>query len=162
MLVKGAPGHHIHITDREIREIWTAKRWTIVLLYLLFIHLTISPTLQSLIFATNSLLSPFRTDTQNGNISRGLFHQLISFLEKMAAVLTDDIFKWILFNENGRILIQISHKVVPMCPIDNKPALVLVMAWCRTGDKPLSEPMMPKFTDAYMRHKGEMSWYQHI
>ena len=26
--------------------------------------------------------------------------------------------------------------------IDNIPALVQIMAWCRSGDKPLSEPMM--------------------
>ena len=28
------------------------------------------------------------------------------------------------------------------------------MAWRRIGDKPLSEPMMAQFTDAYMRHCG--------
>ena len=27
-------------------------------------------------------------------------------------------------------------------PINNIPALVQIMAWCRPGDKPLSEPMM--------------------
>ena len=26
------------------------------------------------------------------------------------------------------------------------------MAWCHSGDKPLSGPMMAFFTDAYMRH----------
>ena len=36
--------------------------------------------------------------------------------------------------------------------IINKPALVQVMAWRRTGDKPLPEPMLTQFTDAYMRH----------
>ena len=56
------------------------------------------------------------------------------------------------FNENDKIPIQISLKPVPGSPIDDKPALVQVMAWRRTGDKPLSEPMMPQFTDAYMRH----------
>ena len=46
-------------------------------------------------------------------------------LDKMAAIFADDIFKCIFFNENGRILIQISLNVfVPMSPIDNKPALV--------------------------------------
>ena len=38
-----------------------------------------------------------------------------------------------------------------MGPIDNNPALVQKMAWCRTDDKPLSEPMMAWFCDAYMR-----------
>ena len=28
------------------------------------------------------------------------------------------------------------------CPINNIPALVQIMAWCRPGNKPLSEPMM--------------------
>ena len=41
---------------------------------------------------------------------------------------------------------------VPRGPIDNKPALVQVMAWRRKGDKPLPEPMMAQFTDAYMQH----------
>ena len=34
----------------------------------------------------------------------------------------------------------------------SKQALVHVMAWHRTGDKALSEPMLTQFTDAYMRH----------
>ena len=73
-------------------------------------------------------------------------------LEKMAAILADDIFKCIFLNQNYRILIQISLKFVPRSPIDNKPALVQVMAWRRTGDKSLPEPMLAQFTDAYMRH----------
>ena len=75
----------------------------------------------------------------------------------MAAILADDIFKWIFLNENDKIRIQISLKFVPMSPIDNKPALVRVMAWRWTGDKPLPEPMMTQFTDAYTWHQGEMS-----
>ena len=63
----------------------------------------------------------------------------------MAAILADNIFKWIFLNENGRILIQISLKFFPKSPIDNKPALVQVMAWHQTGDKPLHEPILTKF-----------------
>ena len=37
-------------------------------------------------------------------------------------------------------------------PIDNKATLVQVMAWCRTGDKPLPEAMLIQFIDTYMRH----------
>ena len=70
----------------------------------------------------------------------------------MAAILTDDIFKCIFLNENNRILIRISLKFVPMSPVDNKLALVQVMAWRQTGDKPLPEPTMTQFADAYMRH----------
>ena len=43
-------------------------------------------------------------------------------------------------------------KFVPKDLIDNKAALVQVMAWRRTGDKLLPEPMLMQFTDAYMRH----------
>ena len=31
------------------------------------------------------------------------------------------------------------------------------MAWRRSGDKPLSEPMMAWITDTYMRHSATMS-----
>ena len=75
----------------------------------------------------------------------------------MAAVLTDDIFICIFLNENDNIPIEISLKLVPRGPINNKSAFVQVMAWRRTGDKPLPEPMMTQLTDAYMRHQGEMS-----
>ena len=54
----------------------------------------------------------------------------------------DDILKWIFFNENAWISIEISLKFVPKGQINNIPALVQIMAWCRPGDKPLSEPMM--------------------
>ena len=33
-----------------------------------------------------------------------------------------------------------------MGPINNMPAFVQIMAWCRSGVKPLYEPMMPLFT----------------
>ena len=54
----------------------------------------------------------------------------------------DDISKCIFLNENVWISIKISLKFVPKGPINNIPALVQIMAWCRPGDKPLSEPMM--------------------
>ena len=37
---------------------------------------------------------------------------------------------------------EISLKFVPKGPINNIPAMVETMAWRRSGDKPLSEPMM--------------------
>ena len=50
---------------------------------------------------------------------------------------------WCIFlNENVWIFIKMSLKLVPMGLIGNKWALVQVTAWCRPGDKPLSEPMM--------------------
>ena len=54
----------------------------------------------------------------------------------------DDTFKRIFLNENIRISIKISLKFVPKGPINNNPALVQIMVWRRSGDKPLSEPMM--------------------
>ena len=54
----------------------------------------------------------------------------------------DDTFKRIFLNDNIRISIEISLKFVPKGLIKNIPAMVLIMAWRRRGDKPLSEPMM--------------------
>ena len=58
---------------------------------------------------------------------------------------------------NYRILVQISLKSVPYGQIKNTLAFVEIMAWCRTGGKPLSEPMMASFTDAYMRYTVSIS-----
>ena len=52
------------------------------------------------------------------------------------------VFKRIFFNENVWISIKISLKFVPNGPINNITALVQIMAWRCSGDKPLSEPMM--------------------
>ena len=73
-------------------------------------------------------------------------------LDKMAAFLAGDNFKYIFLNENDRISIRISLKLVSRSPHDNKPALVQVMAWRQTGDKILADPMLTQFSDAYMRH----------
>ena len=53
-------------------------------------------------------------------------------------------------NEKDAIPNQISLKYVPRSPIDNKPSLVQVMAWRRTGDKPLPGLMMTQSIDAYI------------
>ena len=54
----------------------------------------------------------------------------------------DDIFTCNFFNENCCILIKFSLKYVRKGPIDNNAALVQIMAWRRSGDKPLSEPII--------------------
>ena len=54
----------------------------------------------------------------------------------------DNIFICIFFNEYCCILIEFPLKYVRKGPIDNNPALVQIMAWRRSGDKPLSEPMV--------------------
>ena len=53
-----------------------------------------------------------------------------------------DYFKYIFFNENVWIPIQIALKFVSMRSISNIPAWVQIMAWRRPGDKPLSETIM--------------------
>ena len=54
----------------------------------------------------------------------------------------DNIFNCIFLNENAWISLKISLKFVPKVRINNIPSLVQIMAWRRSGDKPLSEPMM--------------------
>ena len=53
-----------------------------------------------------------------------------------------DIFKYIFLNENVGISITISPTFVLNGSINNIPSLVKIMAWRRSGAKPLSEPMM--------------------
>ena len=55
-------------------------------------------------------------------------------------------FSWI-----AGYVIRISLKFVLGGQIDNNQALVRVMAWRGTGDRPLPEPMLTQFNDAYMR-----------
>ena len=43
-------------------------------------------------------------------------------------------------------------KFIPTGQIDNKSALVQVMAWQGTGNNPLAEPILTHFANAYMWH----------
>ena len=54
----------------------------------------------------------------------------------------DDALKRIFLSENIRISSKITLKFVPTGPVNNIPALVQIVAWRRSGEKPLSEPMM--------------------
>ena len=54
----------------------------------------------------------------------------------------DNMLKCTFFKERFDILIQISLKFVTKVPIDDMPTLIQIMAWHRTGAKPLSESMM--------------------
>ena len=74
----------------------------------------------------------------------------------------DDIFNCIFLNEDVWIPIKISLKFVPNDSINNIPALIQIKAWRPTGDKPLSEPMMTQFNDAYMRHSASMSYLTNV
>ena len=70
----------------------------------------------------------------------------------------DDIFKRILLIENVSVLYKISLKYVPQGEIDNMATLGQIMAWHRTGDKPLSKPMLVWCTNEYMQDSASMSW----
>ena len=75
------------------------------------------------------------------------------FINKMA----DDFqtkFSNALCSMKNIMLIQISFKFVPKGPNGNDLALVQVMAWCRTDNKPLPEPGMSPFTEECMHHWG--------
>ena len=85
-------------------------------------------------------ISPFYADVITyscHNLDAGLVNSLR--LGQNGCHFTDSIFKCISLNENVWILIK---KFVPRGPVNNIPALVQIMAWCRLGNKPLSEPMM--------------------
>ena len=73
-------------------------------------------------------------------------------LDKLTSILADDNLKCIFLNGNDKILIRISLQFVPTSLINYKPALAQVMAWRQTGDKPLPEPMLIRFTDTYVRY----------
>ena len=67
--------------------------------------------------------------------------------------------KWLSFWQNTfsnafpwMKMIEFRFNFVLMSRIDNKPACVQIMAWCRTGEKPLHKPMLAQFPDPCMRH----------
>ena len=62
--------------------------------------------------------------------------------------LPDDSLKWIFLNENELIPINISLKFVPTGRINKIPAMVLILAWRRSGEKLLSKQIM----DSLMMH----------
>ena len=53
--------------------------------------------------------------------------------------------KYISLNRNVYFSIMTALKCVPKGPANNIPALVQIIAWCRPGDKPISEPMIVIF-----------------
>ena len=90
-------------------------------------------------------------------VDSGLVVYIACWCLEFHGYFADDVFKSILVNDKFCISIELSLKIVADGPIDNKPALLKIMAWHQIYDKPLSEPMLTRFTDAYMRHQAEMS-----
>ena len=86
------------------------------------------------------------------NIAQYLWWEIInsSLPGQNGRHLGKDIFKCISWMGMTKIPIRISLKLVPRSPVGNKPALVQVMAWCRSGDRPLTGPMLTQFTYAFM------------
>ena len=76
---------------------------------------------------------------------------------KMAAISQTTLSNAFFFNESCCVLLKISWKYVRKDPIVNNPALVQIMAWCQTSNKPLSEPMIASFGDVYMHLSAWMS-----
>ena len=66
----------------------------------------------------------------------------------------DNIFKLIFINENCYIFIQHILKCVSIGPIDS--VLSQIMAWYQLDHKPLSEPIIAYFRDAYICHLAPM------
>ena len=88
-------------------------------------------------------IDKFATGFSNSTGKRGFnAWSLINTLRprQNGRLFADDTFKRIFLNENYRITIKISLKFVPRGLFNIIPALVLIMAWRRPGDKPLSEP----------------------
>ena len=92
---------------------------------------------------STNFLCPHKMVDENSVVKQGsLNNNLLTHWgrDKMATLFPDDIFKCISLDENIKISIKISRKFD-----NNIPALVLIMAWRRSGNKPLSEPMVLSF-----------------
>ena len=92
---------------------------------------------------------PYQDKWDNSKGHKGTFHTYTLQLKVNTLRLRQngchflgDIFKCIFLNENEWISIKILLKFVPKGQINKIPSLVQIMAWRRTGDKPLSEAMM--------------------
>ena len=79
-------------------------------------------------------------------ISKKRFNTLTT--ETMFDIFSGDIFKLLFFSEAYYIRIVMTR--VPRGPLNSKSALPVVMAWRRTVDRPLLEPMKTVCTGAYM------------
>ena len=72
----------------------------------------------------------------------------------------DAIFKCIFLNENVRISLKVSLKFVPKVPNNNIPSLVQIMAWRRSGGKPIPEPIMVYLRKYASLGLNELNWVE--
>ena len=77
--------------------------------------------------------------------------------DKMVDVLQKTFLNGFSWMKMVEFRLKIPLKFVHKSPVDNNPALVQIMAWCWTGDKSLSQPVVSLFIDAYMQHAASMS-----
>ena len=80
------------------------------------------------------------------NLKFVLTHLLLDKIETKLLMMT---FKWIFFNKNWLVL-----KSVPWGVVEEK-SLVQIMAWCWTGNKPLSEAVMTQVSNTFMTLGGD-------
>ena len=66
--------------------------------------------------------------------------------------------KWPPFSRRQFLEWKTSLKYIPNGPVNNYSSLVEMMAWRRSGDKPLSQPMIVYLTGGYRRHSASMSF----
>ena len=80
----------------------------------------------------------------NSRMSDWMWHRIINPLRPRQndRHFAGDILSHIFLNENFRISTKISLRFAPKGAINNIPSLVQIMAWRRSGEKSLSEPMM--------------------
>ena len=99
----------------------------------------------------------------SGSVGPNLVHCSTLKPRQNGRLFADDTFKRIFLNEDIRISTKISLKFVPKGLINNIPALVLIMAWRRPGDKPLSDPMLVRsLTHICVTRPQWVKGYSHI
>ena len=112
--------------------------WTILITFCIFkVQISLAMWISHAIYVTSV---PFYDIAASGLCGIWVIFCLNSLRPRQnGRYFADDTFKRIFLNENIRISIKISQKFVPKGPINNNPTLVQIMAWRRSGDKPLSE-----------------------
>ena len=98
------------------------------------------------------LMSPYGCTTSSSNYGWARFNTM----RPRQNDFWQTIFANAFLNGNYCSVIEISLKFVQI-PIGNRSALLQIMAWYRTGNMPLSKPMMAFVTDAYTRHSASRS-----
>ena len=81
-------------------------------------------------------------------------HQILC---KISAILHTTFSNWYVWMK-AWIWNKFPLRYVLLGPIGNMSALVQIMTWHTTGEKPLSDPMMNQFTNPNIHHSTSVSW----